>query len=65
MGKVSSLSHFLLELGCEDHAFLYQTVATFEQGLDSILTDSIEMPKLETSFDEPYVFSLFRVSTLG
>ena len=38
-GKVSSLTHFPLEPGCEDYAFLDQTVADFKQGLDSILTD--------------------------
>ena len=29
-GKVSSLTHFPLEPGCEDYAFLDQTVADFE-----------------------------------
>ena len=38
-GKVSSLTNFPLEPGCEDYAFLDQAVADFEQGLDSILTD--------------------------
>ena len=38
-GKVSSLTYFPLEPGCEDYAFLDQAVADFEQGLDSILTD--------------------------
>ena len=52
-GKVSSLTHFPLELGCEDHSFPDQAVANFEQGLDSILTDSIETPELDTSLDEP------------
>ena len=41
-GKVSSLTHFPLKPGCEDYAFLDQAVADFEQGLDSILTDSLE-----------------------
>ena len=40
-GKVSSLTHFPLELGCEDYSFLDQAVADFEQVLDSILTDSL------------------------
>ena len=40
-GKVSSLTHFPLESGCEDYAFLDQAVADFEQGLDSIVTDSL------------------------
>ena len=44
-GKLSSLTHFPLEAGCEDYAFLCQAVADFEQGLDSILTDSLETPE--------------------
>ena len=39
-GKVSSLTHFPLGPGCEDYSFLDLAVADFEQGLDSILTDS-------------------------
>ena len=52
-GKVSSLTHFPLEPGCEDYSFLHQAVADFKQGLDSILTDYIETPELDTSLDEP------------
>ena len=52
-GKVSSLSHFPLELGCDDYSFLDQAMADFEQGLDSILTDSLETPELDPSLDEP------------
>ena len=52
-GKVSSLTHFPLEPGCEDYAFLDQAVADFEQGLDSILTDSLETLELDTSLEEP------------
>ena len=52
-GKVSSLTHF--PPGCEDYAFLAQAVADFEQGLDSILTDSLETLELDTSLDEPDV----------
>ena len=48
-GKVSSLTHFPLEPGCEDYAFLDQAVADFKQGLDSILTDSLETLDLDTS----------------
>ena len=44
-GKVSSLTHFPLEPRCEDYSFLDQAVADFEQGLDSILTDSIKTPE--------------------
>ena len=51
-GKVSSLTHFPLEPGCEDYAFLDQAVAEFKQGLDSILTDSLDTG-LDTSLDEP------------
>ena len=48
-GEVSSLSHFPLEPGCEDYSFLDQAVAYFEQGLDSILTNFLETPELDTS----------------
>ena len=51
-GKVSSLTHFPLEPGCEDYAFLDQAVADFKQGLDSILTDSLKTPELDTSLEE-------------
>ena len=53
IGTVSSLTHFPLELGCEDYSFLDQTMADFKQGLDSICTDSLETPKLYASLDEP------------
>ena len=49
-GKVSSLTHFPLEPGCEDYSFLDQAVAGFEQGLDTILTDS-----LDTSWTLPWM----------
>ena len=52
-GKVSSLTHFPLEPGCEDYAFLDQDVPDFEQGLDSILTDSLKTLELDTSQEEP------------
>ena len=71
-GKVSSLTHFPLKPGCEDYAFLDQARADFEQGLDSILTDSLETPELDTSLDEPDVITssvssgfLCSVSTLS
>ena len=48
-GKVSLLTHFPLEPGCEDYSFLDQAVAYFEQGLDSVLTSSFETPELDTS----------------
>ena len=50
-GKLSSLTHFPLEPGCEDYAFLDQAVADFEQGLVSIHTDSLKT--LDTSLEEP------------
>ena len=46
-GKVSSLTHFTL-----DYTFLDQAFADFEQGLDSILTDSLKTLELDTSLDE-------------
>ena len=52
-GKVSSLTHFLLEPGCEDYSFLDQAMADFEQRWDSILTNFLETPELETSVDQP------------
>ena len=52
-GKVSSLAHLPLGPGCEDYSFLDQAVADFEQSLNSILTDSIETPEMDTSLDEP------------
>ena len=71
-GKMSSLTHFPLELGCEDYSFLDQTMADFEQGLDSILTNSLETPELDASLDEPdaipssvYSGFLHLVSTLS
>ena len=51
-GRVSSLTHFPLEPGCEEYSFLDQAVADFEQGLDSILTDSTETLELDTSLGE-------------
>ena len=62
-GKVSSLTHFPLEPGCEDYAFLDQVVADFKQGLDSILTDSPETMELDTSLDEPDAVMSFSVSS--
>ena len=52
-GKVSSLTHFPMELGCGNYSFLDQVVADFEKGLDSILNDSISALELGTSLDEP------------
>ena len=52
-GKVSSLTHFPLEPGCDNYAFLDQAVADFKEGLDSILTYSLETLELDTSLEEP------------
>ena len=52
-GKVLSLNHFPLDPGCEDYVFLDQAVGDFEQGLDSILTDSFKTLELDTSLEEP------------
>ena len=61
---MSLLTHFPLEPGSEDYSFLDQAIADFEQGLNFILTDSIETLELDTSLDEPggitsSVFSVF------
>ena len=52
-GKFSSLTHFPMEPVCEDYSFLHQAMTDFEQGLDSILTNSPETAKLDASLDEP------------
>ena len=52
-GKVASLTHFLLEPGCEDYSFTDTTVADFKQGLDSIFIDTNETSELDTSLDVP------------
>ena len=56
-GNVSSLTHFALEPGCEDYAFLDQAAADFEQGLGCILTDSLETLELDTFLDETDVIT--------
>ena len=68
--KVSSLTHFPLEPGYEDYTFLDQAVADFDKGLDSILTDPLETPELDTFLDAPGAPSVFSgflcsVSTLS
>ena len=52
MGKVSSPTQFPLETVLEDYSFLDQAVVDFEQGLDSILTDSFKTLELGASFEE-------------
>ena len=53
MGKLSTLTHFPLETGCEDYSFMDQAVEDHEHGLDSICMDSVNTLKLYTSFGEP------------
>ena len=62
-GKVSSLTHFPLEPGCEDYAFLDQAVADFKQELDSILTDSLKTLELDTSPEKPDAVTSSSVSS--
>ena len=62
-GKVSSLAHFPLEPGCEDYAFFDQAVADFEQGLNSILINSLETLELDTSQEEPDAITSYSVSS--
>ena len=52
-GKMPTLTHLPLERGCDDYSFLDQAVGDFEEGLDSILIDSMKTPDLDTSLDEP------------
>ena len=52
LGKLSTLTHFPLKLGCEDYSFLDQTVKDFKHGLDIILMDFVDTPKLDASFGE-------------
>ena len=54
--KVSSLTHFPLEPGCEDYSFL-DHIVNFEQGLDSILINFIETTELDTFLDKPDVIT--------
>ena len=62
-GKVSSLTHYPLEPGFEDYAFLDQAVTDFKQGLDSILTDSLMTPELDTFLEEPDAITSSSVSS--
>ena len=52
MGKMSGLTHFPLEQGCEHYAFLEQWVEDFEHGLYSMATVSTDIQELDASFDE-------------
>ena len=40
------------EPGCEEYSLLGQAVADLEHSLESILTDSIKVPKVDASFNE-------------
>ena len=51
-GKVSILTPFSLKPCCEDYCFLDQVAQDFDDGLNSILTKSIDTPELDTSFDQ-------------
>ena len=42
-GKVQTLAHFPLDADCEDYTFLDQAVKDFEQGVYSILMNSIKV----------------------
>ena len=67
-GKVSSLTHFPLEPGCEDYAFLDQAVADTEQGLDSHLhwfTQDTGIGHFLGGAWCHYIFHLFWISPLG
>ena len=52
-GKVSSLTYFPQEPGCENYSFLDQAMTDFQQGIGSFLTDSLETPGLDTFLDKP------------
>ena len=58
MGKVSSLTHCPLEPGCENYSFLDQGMADFEQGVNSILTNSVETLGLDASLKKPDIVLL-------
>ena len=52
MGKVSAITHFPLKPGCQNYTYLDQAVEDTEHDLDSILTDSADIPEIDASFDE-------------
>ena len=62
---MSSLTHFPQEPGYEDYAFLDQAVVDFKQGLDSILTDSLETLELDTSLEESDAVTSSSVSVVS
>ena len=50
-GRVSTLQFFPPKPGCKGYSILDQTVEEFEQGLDSVLTDSPELDASLAEFD--------------
>ena len=47
---MSTLMHFPLEPCCEAYSFLAQVVEDFGHGLDSVLTDSVDLPELDAFY---------------
>ena len=52
ISKVSTLTHFALKPVFEDYSSLDWAVKHFEHGQDSVLTDSVDTPELDASFNE-------------
>ena len=52
MGKVSNLTPFPLEPGCDHYSFLDPAVKDLVHCLVSILRDTLHTPELEALFDE-------------
>ena len=50
-----------LKPGCEDYPFLDLTVEDFEQGLNSILMDSIDTQELDASLDEAGACNIIKI----
>ena len=63
IGKVSTLTHFMPEPGCEDYSFLNQAFDDFEHCHYSILAESVEIPEPDASFDD--LCQSLRVFMLG
>ena len=59
MGKVSTPTHFLLSQGGRITPFLTQVVNDLEQGLDSILTDSVDTLRIDASFHKADTMPFF------
>ena len=52
MGKVSTLTHFPLEPGCENYSFLDQAVEDLSMVWIQFSQDSVNKPKLDAFLDE-------------